>query len=33
MLGNLHVQFGVGAEVEFLGLHHLNRRLKGTDGD
>ena len=23
MLGNLHVRFGVGVEVEFLGLHHL----------
>jgi len=23
MLGNLHVRFGVGVEVEILGLHHL----------
>ncbi len=41
MLGNLHVRFGVGVEVELLGLHHLNRELARpepvegtrTDGD
>jgi hypothetical protein len=27
MLGNLHVRFGVGVEVELLGLHHL---VKGS---
>ena len=32
MLGNLHVRFGVGAEVELLGLHHLNA-VAGEDGD
>lgn len=27
MLGNLHVRFGVGAEVELLGLHHLAKEM------
>ena len=27
MLGNLHVRFGVGVEVEFLGLHHLVKEM------
>ncbi|MCX5673238.1 MAG: group II intron reverse transcriptase/maturase [Planctomycetota bacterium] len=31
MLGNLHVRFGVGAEVELLGPHHLN--AKSAEGE
>jgi len=27
MLGNLHVRFGVGVEVELLGLHHLLKEM------
>jgi hypothetical protein len=30
MLGNLHVRFGVGAEVELPGLHHL--KYSGVTG-
>lgn len=27
MLGNLQVRFGVGAEVESLGLHHQAKEM------
>ena len=34
MLGNLHVRFGVGAEVELLGPHHLNLMAReDADGE
>jgi hypothetical protein len=31
MLGNLHVRFGVGGEVQFLALHHAGA-TKGRMG-
>ena len=31
MLGNLHVRFGVGVEVELLGLHHLLKEMGRGD--
>jgi hypothetical protein len=29
MLGNLHVRFGVGAGVQFPGLHHVRLMYPG----